>query len=72
MHCCQACNPDIHIVVHASFVYTFTIYLHTKSHMPVSNGSLVIAVKLKAEDNFHVVRMTFFYTPPKKKHFNKG
>jgi hypothetical protein len=37
-----------------------TIYLHTKLHMPRSNGSLGIAVKMKAKDNFRTAAMLFY------------
>jgi hypothetical protein len=33
------------------------IYTHTKFHVCNRNGSLVIAVKLKAEDNFRTTAM---------------
>jgi len=33
-------------------VYMFTIYLHTKFHMPSSNGSLLTVFKLKTKYRF--------------------
>jgi hypothetical protein len=37
----------------------FIIYLHTKCHLPSSNGSLIIVVKLRAKENFRTVAMLF-------------
>jgi hypothetical protein len=38
----------------------FMIYLHLQLHMPVSNGSVVIATKLKAKYKFHREGILFF------------
>lgn len=38
----------------------FLIYPHTKLHIPSSSASLVIAVKVEAEESFHTVAV-FFY-----------
>jgi hypothetical protein len=43
---------DLQMTFHAQFVCVFVINLFTKFHMPNSSGSLVIAVKLKAKENF--------------------
>jgi hypothetical protein len=37
------------------------IYLHTKYHMPSSNGSLVIDVKLRGKENLSTADMLLFY-----------
>jgi hypothetical protein len=39
----------------------FIIYLHKKCHVPSSSGPLVIDVKLKANENVHMVIMFLFY-----------
>jgi hypothetical protein len=41
-------------------VYTFTIYLHTKFHMPSSNGSLVPAFKLKTKHRLQRADTLFY------------
>jgi hypothetical protein len=38
----------------------FTICLHTKFHMPISNGLLVISIKLKASENVCMVTLCHF------------
>jgi hypothetical protein len=40
----------------------FMVLLHTKFHMPSSNGSLVIVVKLKAKENVRTAAMLLFYS----------
>jgi hypothetical protein len=37
------------------------IYIHTKLHIPSSIGSLVIAVKLKANENPHTAAIATIY-----------
>jgi hypothetical protein len=39
----------------------FKIHLRTKFHMHFSNGSLVIAMKLKAKYRFHTAHIVLFY-----------
>jgi len=41
-------------------VYMFTIYLHTKFHMPSSKGSLVTAFKLKTKYRFQAANILFY------------
>jgi hypothetical protein len=42
---------DLQTVFHTQFVDMVMIYLHTRFHMPSSNRSLLVAVKLKVEDS---------------------
>jgi hypothetical protein len=46
---------------HTEFVGVLMIYLHTQFHMPRSNGSLVIAIKLQAKYIFHSDAMLFYF-----------
>lgn len=41
-------------------------YLHTKFHIPSSNGPIAIAVKLKATLRIHTVDKLLFYIQQKK------
>jgi len=41
-------------------VYMFMIYLHTKFHIPNSNGSLVTALKLKTKHKFQRADTLFY------------
>jgi hypothetical protein len=50
-----------YIIFHTRFVDMVVICLHTKFHMPSSNGSLVIATKPKTKYTFHA-EVTLFYT----------
>jgi hypothetical protein len=36
-------------------------HLHTKFHVPNSNGSLTITIKLKAKYRFHAAAVLLFY-----------
>jgi hypothetical protein len=46
--------------IHTQFVFMFTTFLHTEFNMPSPSGSLVITVKLKADDNFCMATILLF------------
>jgi hypothetical protein len=50
----------------------FVNYLHTKYHLPISNGSLVIAVKLKYKEIFRTADVLFYILQknPSVQHIN--
>jgi hypothetical protein len=48
-------------IFQAQFVGIFKIYLRTKFHMSTSNGSLVIVVKLEAEENFRMIAILLLF-----------
>jgi hypothetical protein len=47
---------------HSISYVIFVFYLHTKFHMPSSNGSLIITIKLIDKEDFHIITMLFFYS----------
>jgi hypothetical protein len=44
----------------------FMFYLHSSFHMPISNCSFVIAVKLQAKGYIRTAAMLLFYSLQKK------
>jgi hypothetical protein len=63
-------NVAMFVIVDTQFVGLFMIYLHTKSHISISNGSLLIAVKIKAEEYFRTTAMLLFYLNKSQIFFN--
>jgi hypothetical protein len=51
---------DLQKTLYIEYVNMFVVYLHTKFHIPSSSCSLIIAIKLKAEENFHIAVMVLF------------
>jgi len=47
-------------------------YLHTKFHMPSSNGSLVITIKLKTNYTFHAATIPLSYIVQKQLIFRRS
>lgn len=47
-------------IIHAEFVGVFTIYTHTKFHMPSYNGSLVTTFNPKSKYIFRVAAILFY------------
>jgi hypothetical protein len=47
--------------IHAQFVCMFMTYFHNEFHVPSSDCSLIITVKLKADDNFCMAIILLFY-----------
>jgi hypothetical protein len=52
---------DLQTIFYAQFVSMFIIYCHTKFHIPSSNCSLVITVKLKAKGHFLTATMLLYH-----------
>jgi hypothetical protein len=49
----------LEIILNTEFVGTFMIFIHTKFHMPISDGSLDTAVNPKAKYRFHSLHPPF-------------
>lgn len=54
---------NLQTICHKQYVGMSVTYVHAQFHMPSSNCSTVIAVKLKAKDNFCTATMLLFPVP---------
>jgi len=45
----------------AAATFVIVDYLHTKFHIPSSNSSLIVTVKQKLNENFHLASILLFY-----------